>query len=848
MLARAACLVTVLAFGASGSADWPVLRGDPAHRGYIEGELRGPFRIAWVRHFEAERIGSAVEPIVARGRVFIGTHSGNLWALDAASGRPVWRFAAGSPILHSPAVAGEAVVVASTRGLFVLDLATGRLLAQAWRRGGYSAAPVVAGQRVFIGSRGGTFEAFDLGLKWLWKADLGVPIRQTAAVANGRVFVVAEDLRLRCFDASSGKVLWASEPLVGQTARDYYPVVAKRNGRSLVIVRTNPVVRMSDLIGLDRRMLCQNAGLKDAGWRTIEAWSRDQRALGTPDLLAREGDAIRRHIERHRESRTFFAFDAETGKPLPWAPVLWCGGCQGVGTPPNVLPDGRLLVFYRSAYGNWNHGVAPLVALGILDPATNTIEQLRHTHGMRPPWNTFWGTADESQNFLVVGRTILVIHQGTLSTFDLRTRRLATVAGKRDTWGGFRNLPWARNEWHGPGRGSVAVVGDSIFWQTGSRVICIRAGERGQPAPDIAIAASDVPASAIASPPPPARADLVAALRSEVAEMLAKDWAPLYVEPGLAGREFLFDDSGEFFEALALAFPHLDEALKAKAREALRRQWERHPPFSPSAWYSLERGARREFFPWVPPRVLKRLQRPALHHPFGNLYAVWLCASRCGEWDRVVAAWPRLKRCFEDFVRSGWKLDPERGDLYANRYLASLLAFAAIAARVGDTESGARARALARDTTERLVAWWKAWAARNPLRVFRDIKEWDRFIGRGDGALFYRIASHKARVAQFHQMTPEVASALRKRAPGAVARLWAAFEALCPTWDLAGEERQVHYGENFLDPPDFALDAFRAAAWLGGLSGRDLAARVDIPFCRADLSHIAKLAIALDRF
>jgi len=67
----------------------------------------------------------------------------------------------------------------------------------------------------------------------------------------------------------------------------------------------------------------------------------------------------------------------------------------------------------------------------------------------------------------------------------------------------------------------------------------------------------------------------------------------------------------------------------------------------------------------------------------------------------------------------------------------------------------------------------------------------------------------------------------------------------CPTWHLMGEERQVHYGENFVDPPDFALDAFKAFAWLRDASAQELAQRVDIPFCRADLSCITKLALAV---
>jgi len=62
-----------------------------------------------------------------------------------------------------------------------------------------------------------------------------------------------------------------------------------------------------------------------------------------------------------------------------------------------------------------------------------------------------------------------------------------------------------------------------------------------------------------------------------------------------------------------------------------------------------------------------------------------------------------------------------------------------------------------------------------------------------------------------------------------------------------GEERQVHYGENYVDPPDFAMSAFRAFAWLCGADAKDLAVKADMPFCRADLFYLAKLSIAADR-
>src|SRR5205807_8983302 len=147
--------------------------------------------------------------------------------------------------------------------------------------------------------------------------------------------------------------------------------------------------------------------------------------------------------------------------------------------------------------------------------------------------------------------------QSTLGGFDLKSGRLFPIRGERDSWGGFRHLPWARNEWNGPARGGVAVAGKSLYWQTGSRLLCLVAGENGRRAEDAGIGGRKVPTHEAPAPPPRGDKELGQRLAGAVTEVLSRRWAPLYVEPGLAGREFFFEDSGDVFTALAWAYPHL---------------------------------------------------------------------------------------------------------------------------------------------------------------------------------------------------------------------------------------------------------------------------------------------------
>ena len=841
------------------AADWPTLRGNVERTGYVDGKIQPPFQVEWVRFFYDERLGTAMEPIVGEGKVFLATHQGNVYALRADTGEPLWRFHTNSTVLHSPAYAEGVVIAADTHGtLYALDATNGKLRWSApTGPGGCSVSPLIAGGRVFIGTRSGEMLGVRLeDGKVHWRKPLGAPIRQTAAYLEPYVYVTSEDLRAHCLRGESGEIQWSSKPFYGQTARDYYPVLAQTREGLRVLIRTNPLLTMSDHIGRDRRFLAQNAGVDDSTWQSLDAWSKSPAAIGDATKWTEESRGVSRYLAQTPSARTFFALDAETGQENQTAPVLWCAGCEGTGTPPVIQPDGNAMVLYRSAYGNWNHGVAPLVALGRYDPVSNLVTPFLHRHGSQPPWNTFWGTADESQNYVQVGQTILIVHQGTLSWFDLESGSLRLIAGNRDTFGGFLNLPWARNEWHGPARGGVAVTESHLYWLTGSRIFCIAYGpaaesvtkqeKQDQSVQDRGIHGDCVPGESAPPTVLPSLEQLRSRLADAVEECISQRWAPLYVNAGLAGAEYFFDDSGDVMESLAWAFPILPGDLQQRVKSYLAGEWEQHPPYSENAWYSVEAGARREAF-LLPPDVLERRPTYRKPHPFGNLYAVWLYAERCGEGQKVLTAWPSLQACYRDFRQTGWTLDPAKGDLFANRYLASLIAFRNLAEKAGDSAAQKEAQALIQEWSENLSAWWKATAQRAELPVFKNVLEFDTYRNQGEDAIFFKSQGHNAKPFLFQELTPDVAEIVRKNVSAAFLSYWKTFERVCPTWALLGEERQVHYGENFTDFPDFALAAFKAKTWLMKAPLDELVPYLDIPWCRADLNYVVKLSLVLER-
>lgn len=862
------CATVLVVAGRLSAGDWPTVRHDVERSGRTADEVRGPYTKRWVRYFPGEIMTTRMEAIVAGGRVFVGTYSGNLYSLDAETGEIAWKFSAQGAILHSPAVADGAVFFGCEDGYVrAVEAASGRLL---WKapgkpsRGGFCTSPAAWKGAVYMGGRNGTFYAFDARSgKLLWTVETSGPIRTTAACSDGRIVFASDDMHAYCVDRK-GKLLWRSAKLQGQSLRDYYPVIIGE----LAVFRTNPVGPFAARHGADRHLLVTHAGVSD-NWRAIAAFTRSDATRPRPEKLESERRAILEHLEKTPDARTFFALDLATGRERVRMPVLWGAGCQGVGLPPVLTNDGRAIVFYRSAYSNWSHGVAPIVAIGYLDFEHAAVEPIRHRSGNAPPWNTFWGTADESQNFSVGGRILYFCHQGTISGLDLGTLELFHIAGNRDTWGGEYGLPWARNEWHGPARGSAAIAGNRIYWLTGSWVVCVEGGKRSPKrmdkpfaeAPTSAVLGLEVPRPARRLSPQaledryvwqaPGREvvakaggrDRVAVeLEREVARFLeGPRLAPLYVQPGLAGREFFFDSSADVVYALSLAYPHLSPSLRERVRNFLRAEIERYPLWDRAGLYAVDRGKRRELFD-IPVQFLRRRGRP-MPHPLGNLYALWLYCDRVGDGAIVDKHWSAIRSCYASFAASDWRFDGEKCDLFANRYIGGLIGYARLA-RGRDDRSASEASRKAASALAGRIRSFHADVGHIRLPSIRNVRQVGRFIARGNG--LYCGRGHYAKIDKFLDLQPEIAAAVRDYAPKAAGFYLRLVDITMPGWYLAWEERQVHFGENFIDYPDQAVSIFRAKALLERVGRKALKRYLDLPWCAGDLFYIEKLVRILE--
>jgi outer membrane protein assembly factor BamB len=163
-------------------------------------------------------------PVVNGGRVFVATQENQLLALAEDDGRVLWDhrgIAESAGILgsNSAAVSGDLVVVPYTSGeLFALNVRNGRA---AWsdtlaRSGGLtplstladiSGRPVIDRGMVFANSHAGRLVAIDIRTgERVWTIDVGGT--QRPWVVGDYVYVITDDAKVMCVRRADGRVRW----------------------------------------------------------------------------------------------------------------------------------------------------------------------------------------------------------------------------------------------------------------------------------------------------------------------------------------------------------------------------------------------------------------------------------------------------------------------------------------------------------------------------------------------------------------------------------------------------------------------------------------------------------------
>ncbi|HEY9364426.1 MAG TPA: PQQ-binding-like beta-propeller repeat protein [Chitinophagaceae bacterium] len=156
-------------------------------------------------------------PAVADGKVVVGSSDNNIYCLNAKNGKLLWKHTAKKAVLGSPVIKDGVAYIGASDGIFrAIDLNTG---ISKWEFDGVQgfvvAKPLVYQNKIYFGSWGRELYALDLAtgkLAWKWDNGHGSRMYSPAACypvgADGRIFIVAPDRFMTCFDAVTGKVIW----------------------------------------------------------------------------------------------------------------------------------------------------------------------------------------------------------------------------------------------------------------------------------------------------------------------------------------------------------------------------------------------------------------------------------------------------------------------------------------------------------------------------------------------------------------------------------------------------------------------------------------------------------------
>ena len=270
------------------------------------------------------KLDSVQFPLItsAHNGVFtVAGSDGNVVALEADTGRELWRGQAGARLSAGVGSDGRFASVV-TRDAVLVTFEAGRVL---WRRPlgvRVDTAPFVAGERIFVLASDRSVQAFDaLDGTPLWKQQRpGDPLTLTQSgviTAYKNRLLVGQGPKLAALDPSSGQIEWEvpiGSPrgvneierladLVGPAvragellcARSFQAAVGCVNAERGALVWSKPVGGTDAVAGDAQGLIGADAGDRITAWRGATgevAWTSEKllhRGLGTP---AMDGDAV----------------------------------------------------------------------------------------------------------------------------------------------------------------------------------------------------------------------------------------------------------------------------------------------------------------------------------------------------------------------------------------------------------------------------------------------------------------------------------------------------------------------------------------------------------------------------
>jgi outer membrane protein assembly factor BamB len=214
----------IAAVTAAHAADWPQLRGDAQCSGVSSEKLLPPLSLSW-RYTGGSQQNNTSAPVIVGNSAYFTTRTsvrggGSLFAVDTQTGTRRWTFPAGDSGLAdghyfgtTPTVVdGKVYIGASNGNLYILDAATGRSITEYSTGREIQSSPLIIDGILYFGSNSGTLFAIDPQTGEAppgWKSYRSAnPIVSSPLSADGLLFFQTADNSVYCLTQSTGKWRW----------------------------------------------------------------------------------------------------------------------------------------------------------------------------------------------------------------------------------------------------------------------------------------------------------------------------------------------------------------------------------------------------------------------------------------------------------------------------------------------------------------------------------------------------------------------------------------------------------------------------------------------------------------
>lgn len=279
--------------GAPTDVTAPVYHQGKVFFAYVDGNLVAVDAASGKRVWKRKLLGHLESsPMAVGGKLYLGTDKTNVVAVRAADGEVLWQFNSPGAIKASPSFHHGRVYVADYQSaMFCLDAKSGKLL---WRtntsrvppfgRGGFYSSPAIAFGRVYAARDDGTVYAFDERtgkVEWAFPTNnyvYGSPALAKVPGTPPSLYIGSYDEHFYALDARSGKQRWR------------YDVGGPVPGTAIVIGHTvyTSSFKTRKAIGIDVRTQRRNFQIRQAGYTPMTSDGRRLYLIGYYELIGLE--------------------------------------------------------------------------------------------------------------------------------------------------------------------------------------------------------------------------------------------------------------------------------------------------------------------------------------------------------------------------------------------------------------------------------------------------------------------------------------------------------------------------------------------------------------------------------